>query len=283
MTDNPDRQVSDALVYDRGEGIARLLEIMRRLRAPDGCPWDRAQTFRTIAPYTIEEACEVADAIERDAMDELVDELGDLLLQVVYHAQIAEEGGIFDWSDVVRAISDKMLRRHPHVFGVVPGGPRADPDTVDWEAIKAEERKAKGEVRSSVLDGIPQTLSGMTRAVALTKRAARVGFDWTDPRDVLNKVSEEAAELVVEIDAGDQDKTEEEYGDLMFVMANLARHLDVDPESALRRANAKFDRRFRSIEQALEAEGRDPNDASLAEMDALWDAAKRRERGSSTA
>ena len=278
MTDDMDRKASDRLVFDREAGIDRLLEIMRRLRAPDGCPWDREQTFRTIAPYTIEEACEVADAIERGAMDELADELGDLLLQVVYYARIAEEDGTFAWPDVVSAISDKMLRRHPHVFGSEPGGPRADPKTVDWEAIKAEERAERGEIRNSVLDGIPQTLSGMTRAVALTKRAARVGFDWTDPRDVLAKVSEEAAELVAEIDAADHAKTEEEYGDLMFVMANLARHLKVDPETALRRANAKFDRRFRSIEDALRNQGRDVNDACLAEMDALWDEAKRRER-----
>ena len=274
-----DRAKSDALVWDRDAGIERILEIMRRLRAPDGCPWDRKQDFRTIAPYTIEEACEVADAIERGAMADLNDELGDLLLQVVYHAQMAEEDGTFDFGDVVRAISDKMLRRHPHVFGTEKGGEKADPADVDWEALKAEERAAKGEVRDSILDGIPSTLSGMTRAVTLTKRAAKVGFDWTDPKDVLAKLNEEAEELVAEI-GEDPDKTEEEYGDLMFVMANLARHLKVDPEKALRRANAKFDRRFRHIERALAAQGRRPEETGLDEMDALWDEAKDRERTS---
>ena len=273
-----DRNASDALVFDRDGGLDRLLEIMRRLRAPDGCPWDREQDFRTIAPYTIEEACEVADAIERGAMGDLCEELGDLLLQVVYHAQIAEERGIFEFDDVARAISNKMLRRHPHVFGDAPGAPKADPDSVDWEALKAEERAEKGEVRSSVLDGVPSTLSGLTRATALTKRAAKVGFDWTDPADVLAKVHEEAGELVAEIGKADQDHMEEEFGDLLFVMANLGRHLKVDPEAALRRANAKFERRFRGIEDTLRAQGRGPSDASLAEMDALWDRMKAQER-----
>ena len=236
----------------------RLLEIMRRLRAPDGCPWDREQTFRSIAPYTIEEAYEVADAIERGVMHELKEELGDLLLQVVYHARMAEEESSFTFDDVVRAISDKMVRRHPHVFGERPGAPPVDPAAVDWEAMKAAERAERGEVRESVLDGVPTTLSALTRAVALTRRAARTGFDWTDPQDVLGKLSEEAAELVAEIETGDLDRVEEEYGDLLFVMANLARHLKVDPEAALRRANAKFDRRFRAIENSLRAEGRLP-------------------------
>lgn len=178
----------------------------------------------------------------------------------------------------MRAVSDKMVRRHPHVFGPARGAPRVDPAEVDWEAMKAEERAARGEVRTSVLDGVPVTLSGLTRATALTKRAAKVGFDWTDPQDVLAKLNEETAELVAEI-GGDEDKIEEEYGDLLFVFANLARHLKVDPEKALRRANAKFDRRFRGVEQALEADGRRPEEATLAEMDALWDAEKRKERG----
>lgn len=273
-----ERPRSDALVWEGDGEIARILEIMVRLRAPDGCPWDREQTWETIAPYTIEEACEVADAIERGAIGELPDELGDLLLQVVYHARIAEEAGHFRFADVVRAISDKMVRRHPHVFGPAKGAPKVDPDLVDWEGMKAAERAARGEVRDSVLDGIPSTLSGLTRAAALTKRAARVGFDWTDPHDVLEKVTEEAGELVAEI-GGDQTKIEEEYGDLLFVMANLARHLKVDPETAMRRANAKFDRRFRGIEQALKDQGRSPEDATLAEMDALWDAEKAREHG----
>ena len=265
------RDDSDRLVLGGGDGIDRLLEIMRRLRAPDGCPWDRVQNFRSIAPYTIEEACEVADAIERDAMDELPGELGDLLLQVVYHAQMAEEVGDFSFADVVRAISDKMVRRHPHVFG------DARAEDVDWEALKAKERADRGQTRDSVLDGVPITLSGLTRAVALTKRAAKVGFDWTDPADVLAKIAEEAAELVVEI-GGDQDRIEEEYGDLIFVMANLARHLKVDPEAAMRRANAKFDRRFRAVETALRSDGRRPEEATLAEMDAVWDEVKLSEK-----
>lgn len=273
-----ERDTSDALVRDPDAGLERILEIMRRLRAPDGCPWDREQTYATIAPYTIEEACEVADAIERGSVADLREELGDLLLQVVYHARIAEEDGAFDFQGVVQAISDKMVRRHPHVFGWEAGGPKADPAEVDWEALKADERAKKGEVRDSVLDGVPSSLSGLTRAVALTKRAAKVGFDWTDPQDVLAKVHEESAELVAEIGES-QERTEEEYGDLMFVMANLARHLKVDPEKAMRRANEKFSRRFRAIEAALKAEGRSPMDATLAEMDALWDQAKAREKG----
>jgi len=277
-----DRETSDALIWDRAAGLERLLEIMRRLRAPDGCPWDREQTFATIAPYTIEEACEVADAIARGATGELADELGDLLLQVVYHARIAEEAGLFGFDDVARAISDKMVRRHPHVFGPAPGAPKADPADVDWEALKAEERAARGDVRTSALDGVPVTLSGLTRALALTRRAAKVGFDWTDPGDVLGKLSEEAAELVAEIGAADQDRMEEEFGDLLFVMANLARHLDVDPEAALLRANGKFERRFRGIEAALAEDGRRPEDATLAEMDTLWDRMKAREKTEDT-
>lgn len=273
-----DRPESDTLVFDRDAGLERLMEIMARLRAPDGCPWDREQDFRSIAPYTVEEACEVADAIEQGDASAICDELGDLLLQVIYHARIAEEAGLFTFNDVARGISDKMLRRHPHVFGTEPGGERADPDSVDWDAIKAEERRDRGEIRESVLDGIPTSLSGMTRALKLTKRAAKVGFDWSDPRDVLAKVSEEAAELTEEI-GGEPARIEEEYGDLIFVLTNLARHLDVDPESALRRANAKFDRRFRGVERYLSERGQKPEDASLAEMDALWDLVKAHEKG----
>ncbi|MEO1468617.1 MAG: nucleoside triphosphate pyrophosphohydrolase [Pseudomonadota bacterium] len=274
----PDRAASDRLVFDRGAGIERLLEIMARLRAVDGCPWDREQTWESIAPYTIEEAAEVAEAIARRDTANLREELGDLLLQVVYHARIGEEAGVFALDDIVRAISDKMVARHPHVFGTEPGGPRADPATVDWEALKAAERAAKGERRDSALDGIPGGLPALLRALKLTRKAAKVGFDWTDPADVLAKIDEEARELVAEIDARDAAKTAEEYGDLLFVMVNLGRHLDVDPEAALSAANAKFERRFRSIETALKAEGRRPEDATLAEMDALWDAAKRSER-----
>jgi ATP diphosphatase len=279
MTTLP-RKDSDALVFDGQAGIERLLEIMVRLRATDGCPWDRVQDFRSIAPYTIEEACEVADAIEQGDMAGLNDELGDLLLQVVYHARMAEEAGTFGFNDVVRAISDKMLRRHPHVFGTTPGGPKARPDEVDWEAMKAEERAARGEHRESALDGVPAALSGLTRALKLTRRAAAVGFDWTDPKDVLSKLTEEAAELVAEIDAGDDERMEEEYGDLLFVLANLARNLKVDPEAAIRHANAKFERRFRGVETLLASGGQTPEQATLAQMDALWDRIKAGEKES---
>ncbi len=272
------RPDSDRLAFDREAGIERLIEIMARLRAPDGCPWDRAQDFRSIAPYTIEEACEVAEAIAEGDMPALMDELGDLLLQVVYHARMAEEQGDFAFANVVRAISDKMVGRHPHVFGPERGAPLTRPEDVDWEGLKAAERAAKGERRDSVLDGVPTTLSGLTRALKLTKRAATVGFDWTDPQDVLAKLNEETAELVAEIDAADPARLEEEYGDLLFVLANLARHLKVDPESAIRRANAKFERRFRRIEALLGADGRSPAEATLAEMDALWDRVKQAEK-----
>jgi ATP diphosphatase len=278
MTNLP-RTESDALVFDTGAKIERLLEIMIRLRAPDGCPWDQAQDFRSIAPYTIEEACEVAEAIELGDMAGLRDELGDLLLQVVYHARMAEEAGEFGFDDVVRAVSDKMLSRHPHVFGTTPGGPRARAKDVDWEAMKAGERVQRGEHRESVLDGVPVTLAGLTRALKLTRRAATVGFDWSDPKDVLSKLTEEAAELVDEINADDAEKMEEEYGDLLFVLANLARHLKVDPEAAMRRANTKFERRFRGVEALLKADGRSPEQATLAEMDALWDQIKAAEKG----
>ena len=273
----PDRAASDRLAHDAEGGLDRLLEIMARLRAPDGCPWDRAQDFASIAPYTVEEACEVADAIARGDRAALCDELGDLLLQVVYHARMAEEAGDFGFADVVRAIADKMLRRHPHVFAAAPGGAKPDPASVDWEAMKAAERAERGERRDSALDGLPHTLSALTRALKLTRRAADVGFDWTDPGDVLAKIAEESAELAAEI-GGAEDRIAEEYGDLLFVMVNLGRHLGVDPETALRGANAKFERRFRAVETRLAAEGRDPGDAGLAEMDAHWNAAKRAER-----
>ncbi len=269
-----ERARSDALVFDREAGIERLLEIMARLRAPDGCPWDREQTFRTIAPYTIEEACEVAEAIEKGDTEALRDELGDLLLQVVYHAQMAQEQGAFAFPDVVRAVADKMVRRHPHVFGTRPGGPRAAAESVDWEAMKAEEQAARGERRKSVLDNVPAALPALARARKLTERAARVGFDWTDPGDVVTKIGEETAELVAEISGGNHERVEEELGDLLFSLANLARHLGVDPEAALRRANAKFERRFREIETRLSETGRSPDEASLSELDALWGEAK---------
>ena len=257
--------------------VHRLLAIMARLRDPQtGCPWDIEQTFETIAPYTVEEAYEVADAIQRGDMAHLKEELGDLLLQVVYHARMAEEAGDFDFAAVADAICDKMIRRHPHVFGADEVADAAE-QTVRWEAIKAEERAAKGQA-ASALDGVPVGLPALTRAAKLTRRAARVGFDWPDISQVLAKLHEELAELEVEILAGDKEKAREELGDLLFVCANLARKLDTDPEQALAGANAKFTRRFNHIEARLGERGRAPTDSDLAEMDTLWDEAKARER-----
>jgi len=267
----------DALVDDPRGGMPRLVEIMRRLRDPErGCPWDIAQDFATIAPYTIEEAYEVADAIERAAWDEFRAELGDLLLQVVFHAQIARDRGLFGFDDVANAIADKMVARHPHVFGDESRDKSAAQQTRDWEAVKAAERTAKAQ--TGVLDGVAQGLPALMRAVKLQKRAARVGFDWPDAGHVIDKIAEEAAELREAADTLPQDKIEEEFGDLLFVIANLARHLEVEPETALRRANAKFTRRFAAIEAALAADGRRPENSTLEEMDALWDAAKAAER-----
>lgn len=262
--------------------IDDLLGVMVRLRDPvAGCPWDVKQTFSTIAPYTIEEAYEVADAITRGDLDALKDELGDLLLQVVYHAQMASEQKRFEFADVADAITRKMVRRHPHVF--------ADQKLRDeflnadlWERIKAEEKAERGtSANNSRLDDVPVTLPALTRAVKLQKRAAEVGFDWPSLAPVLAKAEEEIAELKAAIDASPPDaskppakKIGEEFGDLLFVMANIARHLGVDPEAALRDANAKFTRRFKSIEAALAAEGRKPEDSTLEEMDRLWDDAK---------
>ncbi|WP_170295246.1 nucleoside triphosphate pyrophosphohydrolase [Paracoccus aestuariivivens] len=258
-------------------GIPRLLAIMAALRDPkSGCPWDIEQNFGTIAPYTIEEAHEVADAIAREAWDELPGELGDLLLQVVFHAQMADEAGMFGFDDVVKAVSDKLISRHPHVFGDESRDKSAEQQVKDWEAIKAQERAAKAE--KGVLDGVALGLPALSRALKLQNRAARVGFDWPGPQDVLAKIQEEAAELVEARETTDHAHQTEEFGDLLFVMANLARHLDIDPEEALRSANAKFTRRFRSIEAQLAAEGRRPEDSNLAEMDALWDKAKAAER-----
>jgi ATP diphosphatase len=251
---------------------------MARLRDPDrGCPWDVVQDFDTIAPYTIEEAHEVADAIARRDMGDLRDELGDLLFQVVYHAQMASEAGEFGFDDVVAGISQKMVRRHPHVFGDASRDKSAADQTRDWEAIKAAERAGRDR-GASALDGVIAGLPALTRAVKLQNRAARVGFDWPDAGAVLDKIAEETAELVEARGAGDAVALAEEYGDLMFVMANLARHLGIDPEAALRGANAKFTRRFRGVEAALAAEGRRPEGSTLAEMDALWDAVKRDEK-----
>ncbi len=275
-----DSQKSDALVRDPSAGIARLLEIMRRLRDPEtGCPWDIEQDFASIAPYTIEEAYEVADAIERGDMSDLRDELGDLLLQSVYHAQMAAEGGHFTFDDVVRSISDKMLRRHPHVFGDESREKSAAQQTEDWEKIKAAERAGRPET-ASALDGVAAGLPALTRAIKLQNRAARVGFDWPETTQVVDKIAEEARELVEARDTLGPEEMAEEYGDLLFVMANLARHLDIDPESALRAANAKFTRRFKGVESRLAERGKTPAQSDLAEMDALWDAVKRDEKQS---
>lgn len=265
------------LIRDESAGIERLLEIMRALRHPNqGCPWDIEQDFSTIAPYTIEEAYEVADAIERNAWDELKGELGDLLFQSVFHAQMATESGHFTFQDVVTTMSNKMVSRHPHVFGDESREKSAEQQTADWEAIKAAERAGKSE--SGTLDGVAVGLPALLRAYKLQKRAARVGFDWPDASHVIDKIQEESAELVEARDHLSPDKIEEEFGDLMFVMANLGRHLGLEPEAALRRANAKFIRRFEGVEQKLADRGKTPQDSDLAEMDALWDAVKVEER-----
>lgn len=256
-----------------GAAIRRLLAVMAALRDPvRGCPWDREQSFDTIAPYTIEEAYEVADAIARRDWPALLDELGDLLFQVVYYAQMAAEAGRFDFAAIATAIADKMVRRHPHVFGAETR-PDATAQTRAWEAQKAEERAARAE--AGVLDGVPAALPALTRALKLTRRAARVGFDWPDAAAVLAKLAEETEELRREIAAGaPPDRLEDEVGDMLFVLANLARKLDLDPEACLRRANAKFEHRFRAVERALARHGKSPADATLAELEALWQAAK---------
>ncbi len=262
----------------KAPGLARLVEIMARLRDPEGgCPWDVEQTFETIAPYTIEEAYEVADAIERGDMGALKEELGDLLLQVVYHARMAEEDGSFDFDAVASAISDKMVRRHPHVFGAAEVD-SATAQTRAWEEQKAAERAlkaARGGRRASMLDGVAPGLPALTRAAKLQRRAARVGFDWPDVLPVIDKIEEEVAELKKEI-ASERvpERIEDELGDLLFALVNLGRHLELDPEAALRHSNAKFERRFRLIEERLAAAGRDLAEASLEEMEEAWQAAK---------
>jgi ATP diphosphatase len=262
--------------------IERLLWVMARLRDPDGgCPWDLEQDFASIAPYTIEEAYEVADAIARGNLEHLKDELGDLLLQVVYHAQMAKEAGLFDFDEVATAIADKMVRRHPHVFGTAEVE-SARQQSHAWEAAKAAERADKAGAAGAdhgILDDVPLALPALVRAAKLQRRAARVGFDWPEARQVLDKLEEEIAELRAELEPGaSAERLRDEIGDLLFAAVNLARHLDVDGESALRQANAKFERRFRTIEQALCARGRRLEDASLGEMEALWREAKARER-----
>jgi ATP diphosphatase len=247
--------------------IAVLLEVMKRLR--DGCPWDKVQTFDTIAPYTIEEAYEVASAIADKDMKALPGELGDLLFQVVFHARMAEEEGFFDFGAVVEAVTAKMIRRHPHVFGDEQAKHDAASQKDFWEKLKESERIASGQ--TSLLDDVASALPALTRAEKLQRRASTIGFDWNNAHLVLDKLAEEAKEI---LDAPSQAEREEEVGDLLFVVANLARHLKVDPEAALRAANAKFTRRFHHIEAALAAKGVKPGDASLEEMEALWQEAK---------
>ncbi len=255
--------------------IVRLIEIMAALRTPgSGCPWDLEQNFATIAPYTIEEAYEVADAIARGNLDDLKDELGDLLLQVVFHARMAQEQGAFAFDDVVEAITTKLIRRHPHVFADADGK-TAEAVKGLWERIKDEEKAGRGEAApKGVLAGVPLALPALTRALKLQDKAGRVGFDWNDPRAVLAKIREEADEIEAELDGANKKKAAAEVGDLLFAVVNLARHLQADPEAILRAANLKFERRFASIEAALAARGKLPQDATLDEMDKLWDEAK---------
>ena len=259
--------------------IADLLALMAALRDPErGCPWDVAQSFASIAPYTIEEAYEVADAIERGSLDDLREELGDLLLQVVFHARMAEEQGAFGFGDVVEAITQKLIRRHPHVFGEARD---LSPDQVKtlWDEIKRSEKAGKPGANGAggVLDGVPVALPALTRADKLTRKAAKVGFDWDDADQVVGKIEEELGEAREAMRAGGRDAIEDEIGDLLFAAANLARHLGIDPEAALRRTNAKFERRFSAIECALAAEARSPAEASLEEMERLWQEAKTEE------
>lgn len=266
--------------------IAGLLQIMADLRDPDhGCPWDRDQTYDSIAAYTLEEAYEVVDAIRQNDLDGLKDELGDLLLQVVFHAAIAEDRRDFAFPDVVEAICTKLIRRHPHIFET--GQVRdAAAQHKAWEAQKAQERAAaaarRGQDRASALEGVPLALPALVRSLKLQRRAARVGFDWPETTQILDKITEESRELVEEVqsDSGmDAARTEEEYGDLLFVLVNLGRHLNVDAESALAKANLKFERRFRGIEDHLARDGRSPEQSDLAEMDRLWDIVKAEEKG----
>ena len=262
--------------------IQGLIEVMAALRDPvAGCPWDVEQTFETIAPYTLEEAYEVADAIARGDLADLREELGDLLLQVVFHARMAQEQAAFDFADVVEAITSKLIRRHPHVFGDAKD---LTPDAVKalWDTIKAEEKAERGARASEgpadgALAGVPANLPALTRALKLQQKAGKVGFDWNDPLAVLAKIREEADEIEADLTAGRSASAGAEVGDLLFAVVNLARHLGADPEGVLRATNVKFTRRFASIEKALAREGRKPQDASLAEMDALWEAAKKSE------
>ncbi len=273
-------------VCDSSPGVAvlllnnmlKLLEIMKALRTPGtGCPWDLEQDFQSIVPYTLEEAHEVAEAIEHNDMPSLKSELGDLLFQVVFLARLAEEEGLFDFDDVAGSVNAKMIRRHPHVFGTQKSELSSEDIKGQWERIK-EQEKENG--RDSILDGIPVTLPALTRAVKLQNKAAHVGFDWPSLAPVFDKMREELAELEHEIDSGhDKDRVEDEFGDVLFVMANVGRHLKLDPEQALRKANNKFVRRFRVIEELLEQQGKTPRESGLQEMEDYWEIAKQREKG----
>lgn len=284
MTENAPQTARHPIPSRDLPAIERLIRVMSALRDPDGgCPWDLEQTFETIAPYTIEEAYEVADAITEGDLGHLKEELGDLLLQVVYHAQMASETGSFDFEAVAHGIADKMVKRHPHVFAQ-DSVASAEAQTRRWEEQKADERKAKAAAngtRASALDGVSAAFPALMRAVKLQKRAARVGFDWPEATQVLDKIEEEIGEVRAELATGaatrDADRIEDEVGDLLFACVNLARQLGVDPESALRRCNRKFETRFRAIEDMLHADsGRTPDQASLDELEAYWQKAKRR-------
>ncbi len=261
------------LIHNSSKGMLRLQAIMRALRDPQsGCPWDIEQNFKSIAPYTVEEAYEVADAIERENWDDLKNELGDLLLQTVYHTQIAEEENLFNFNDVVNQISEKMIKRHPHVFGGKKQKKTSDQQIQDWEAIKAAERAKKNQ--TGILDDVALNLPALVRSLKLQKRAARVGFDWPAISQVLKKIGEETKELVEAKEFETQERINEEFGDLMFALVNLGRHLKVDPEEALKKANKKFVTRFKFIEDEIKSEGRDLEDTSLEEMEKLWQRAK---------
>ena len=272
---------SDTQQHDRAaREFARLLDIMSRLRSPDGgCPWDLEQTFRTIAPYTIEEAYEVADAIEREDMGDLREELGDLLFQVAFHSQMASEEGAFEAADVAAAINEKMIRRHPHVFDAADDR-SSDDQVVAWEVMKAAERasKAKSKESHSALDGVALSLPALMRAEKLQKRAARTGFDWAEPEPIFDKLDEETQELKEAMASGDAEAILDEMGDLLFVAANLARRLNVDPEIALRQSNAKFERRFRAMEALASERGQDFTALDLDAQEALWQDVKKTER-----
>ena len=261
------------LINNPSKGMLRLQEIMRALRDPEGgCPWDIEQNFSSIAPYTVEEAYEVADAIERENWDDLKNELGDLLLQTVYHTQMAEEKNLFNFNDVVNQISEKMIKRHPHVFGSLKQNKTSDQQIKDWEAIKADERVKKNQ--TGILDDVALNLPALVRSLKLQKRAARVGFDWPTVSKVLKKIEEETKELIEAKEFESQERINEEFGDLMFSIVNLGRHLKVDPEEALKKTNIKFVTRFKFIEDEIKSKGRDLEDTSLKEMEKLWQRAK---------